>query len=68
MKTTKNRDDSLRYDLKINGFPMMNLAMTKILTHTRMMIIRGNVKHAVRLLASSLVRKNENRFNKIINR
>ncbi len=40
--------------------------MTKILTHTHMIINRGNVKHAVRLLASSPVRKNENRFNQII--
>ncbi len=36
---------------------LMNRAMTKILTHTRMIIIRAMVKHAVRLLASSPVRK-----------
>jgi hypothetical protein len=33
----------------------MNRAMTKILTHTRMIIIRRMVKHVVRVLLASCI-------------
>jgi hypothetical protein len=36
-------------------FRQMNRAMTKILTHTRMIIIRSMVKHAVIVLLASCI-------------